>query len=929
MKLTAAPAAAATQAVRSEALARVERWVQRAQAGIALRWGLLATELFLAGAITGLALWGLADLLFAPAPETHRIIRAVYLLAALGGFGALLALVLAKIPSRSALALRLEGAEPTFKGSLLAAIEALERPGAVPGAVAELSAERALRVLEHTGAAPAHTRLPWAPANFWFLGAMAFTLSAAVFFGPDFFRAFMRGLFPFEAVESALALRFERVRPGRAAAIEGDVLPVEALLDGSQAGAVFVQVREAGAEGPAPAESALFKSVVDGREVWRGSLGVLRRDSVYRLIAYDAEDLASRKHPRVVATPWYEVKVRPGAGVQRLAVLVESPGYSGYPPQWHTDPDTVQALAHAQVTVLVAAGPAGDLGEGTAELPGGARVALERLYDKEGLTFYRTSFSVQRSGLARIELAPADAQHAGAQAVFALSVVQDLPPSADAAISAGASPDLQGLPIELRLNDDIGLTGAKLVLSPLPPEDGRTETGLAAELSYEIPLPPGRREFSERLIVPAKGLEAWLTTGFQYQVVVYDGAQPEAQRGRSPWRKWQPDRSARTRNEAPGMLDGTGRKPARSLLRPNALGKIPDLTSDEAAKLENPGAGRPKELQRPNADRLEGGKLNQDQPAGGGGKGGTQQQGSKAGKQGEAGDRYEKPQGLGGNQSQPQPQPGPQGEQRGQGKGEGETGPLGKGQENGKDEPAGKGQPGAEGPEADGKPGERNDGKTIGTKPGGKTAGGPGSREGGQQAGGAGGEVGPDGGGGDGVPDAEGEPDPNDVGGQGAGGEQTGQGGQSGRDGQGGAGGTKKRDGGLKSGRETGTGNARMAPPDLQTLARMKGISEDEARAYAQKQGLTQARTDFGTAKSDEEKRAASARSETYKTFDNTTVGGGAAPRKKPEPPAGSGAPAARLDRVDPAYVPMVQGYFQRLRNLSSGGPAGEEPAGK
>src|SRR6185436_7320838 len=105
------------------------------------------------------------------------------------------------------------------------------------------------------------------------------------------------------------------------------------------------------------------------------------------------------------------------------------------------------------------------LGDGKAELPGGQRTSVERLYDKDGLTFYRVGFAVERSGMVRVELDPADAQHVGAQAVFALSVVQDLPPTSDAAIPPDAAADGQGLPIDLRLQDDIGLTGARLMIA--------------------------------------------------------------------------------------------------------------------------------------------------------------------------------------------------------------------------------------------------------------------------------------------------------------------------------------------------------------------------------------------------------------------------------------------------------------------------------
>ncbi|MBI3830769.1 MAG: hypothetical protein HY291_14710 [Planctomycetes bacterium] len=900
----------------ADPLAKTDRWIRLAQGEALSRWGLFAAELFLAGALTGLALWGLADLFFDLAPTSHKIIRAAYLLAACGGFGALLALVLKHIPKRGEVALRLESATPTFQGNLLAAVEALERPESVPDAVAEHAAERALKVLRETGTRAVLPRLPWTKAHYWLLSAMAVTLSAAMLFGPDFFRAFMRGLFPFEAVESALALKFERVRPGQATAVEGDPLGVDALLSGGRAGAVYVQIREASAEnGPAPVERALFKTLENGRETWKGSLGVMRKDSVYRLLAYDAEELATRKHPRAVATPWFEVSVRASAEVRRLAVLVESPAYTGYAPKWYTNPDTVQALARSNVTVLVAAGPAGDLGEGAAELPGGTHAALERLYDKEGLTFYRVGFTVERSGLVQVALAPSNESHVGAQAVFALSVVQDLPPISDAAIPADAQADAQGLPIELRLQDDIGLTGARLVVATLPADESRADPLAEREIFYEIPIPFGRREVSERWVIPAQGFEAWLASGFQYQVVAYDCAQPLAQNGKSPWRRWQPSKSARARNETAGMLDEPAKAP-RSLVRQNAMGKIPDVSTDDLSKLKGAGSGvRPNQLQRPNSERLEGGKLPGNESSNKPGQGGQGAAGSKAGSAGQNSDNYEKPQGLGGPQ-QPQPkgqgasgqQPGEKGEGDPNAKEHGKEGEPQGAKQGGEQKNDGKDQPGAQGSGKEGKEGEQG----IGTQPGGKSPGGEGKTTGkgeggsgsGPQGDGKGDGAGNDPGGADGVPD------PNDPGAEGAGG--------SGQDGQ------KKKDGGQKSGREVGAGGGKMAPPDLETLARMKGISLEEAKKYALAKRVVDARTDFGANQAADAKRTDSDAVSNYATFDGSTLTPDKVTKKAAAKSEKDAAPSVRLDRVDPAYLPLVQAYFRRMQASKQAEPADE-----
>ena len=887
---------------RAQPLAEVARFLFAAQAGILSYWALFALELLVAGGITALALWGLADLLAEFSPGTQRLIRAAYLIGAFLAAASLLAVVVRQARRRSELALWMEAREPAFDGHLLAAAEALESPARVPPAVAVIAAERALEILKVTGARPIHPRLPWTLAHFWLLGAMAVTLLAALSFGPAFFQAFVRGLFPASAVEAVLAIRFLEVQPGQAQSIAGDALPVEALLSGTRAGAVYVQVRALQDEaGPAPVEHALFPvPEAQAGDRWRGSLGVLHKDSVYRLVAYDAADLGVRRHPRVYSTEWYPVCVRPRAGLREFSVWVEAPGYTGYRPYGRSHPTSVQALAQSEITVLLGAAPAGDLGTGHAELPGGRPAALDRLYEKEGLAYYRMRFTAERSGILRLQLGPAEESRTGVRTALAVIVVQDLAPEADAVIPADALPGPGGLPVDLRVNDDIGLTSARLILRPLPPEEGADPSEVVREIAYEIPLPQkSRREVHERWILPAQGLEAWLAAGFLYQVEAMDGAAPIAQTGRSLLRRWDPKRAGRPHTEQAGLLEAPPKHSTRSLTRPNAFGKIPNPNPNELAQLGDPGAGtRPKQLQRPNAERLDsGGKSS----AGAGSAGaGAQASGAKkssgAGSANKPQDGYENAQALP-RAEKPEP-PTPHA-------GEGQATPGPDGKESSKPEDsAGKrppeGERKTEEPGAKGKAGRGGTGATDGS------SGGPGEEEKRAESGSS-----SQGDPGAGSPSQAGSAD------EGAG---TGPGTQPGT---GGAGGQTPRDGGLKSGKEVGTGSGKMAPPDLQTLARMKGLSTEEARRYLEQKGIGLVRTDFGKASpiggrlSDVQPANASARLFAMATPTVPKKGGLGSTSPLP-----GGSPQARLSTIDPLYYPIVEGYFKRMgRKAGTGKP--------
>jgi hypothetical protein len=915
---SASPSVPPIRAVPSrDPLAVAQRLVRRLQRELALRRAACGLEFLFAAGLGTLCAWGLLDQLVLPGAAAARTVSLAWWVFVTASALALAGRIWWKTPRRARLALELEDREPSFKGHLLAAVEALERPGHVPPAVAALAAERAVKILAATGSRPIRPRLPWHAAHLSGLAAVTLLLVGFSTFGEAFLQSLADALFPCPAPETvAASLQLEAVRPGAGEVSEGEAFAFQALLTGPRPAAVVAQVRWrsgdriSGDPVPAGESEEPLSAAADEPGWYRGRLADVRRTCEYRVVAFEQGASARRRAP-VAASPWYRVRVRPRESLRELAVLVEPPAYTGAPSRMLTDPKVVEALVRSRLTVLAHVVPAAGVSTGQAELPGGRRVELERLEDSGGQARFRLVFPAARSGLLRLELAAAAPGRAGVQALVPLMVVQDQPPEAEAAIPEAGALEATGLPVEVSLKDDWGLTAARLALRPVPPE-GPTPVGeLPPETSYEIPLRSGQRALNERWNIPAEGLDAWLAIGFQYRVEAEDNAAPERQTGHSAWRRYMPSRKGRPQAERTALLEPPRTPRPRSLLRPDALSRIPDLTPDELAQLHNPGGGTPapKKLQRPGAERLRDASA----PRGGESK---QAQGGGSGAR-SPGDGYDSPQGLsgekksGGGQGAGQSPGGRQGPASGGEGGEGtKPGTAGASQgeggaaKGGAQEPkksatsgAGKGT----GPQGEGSGGSKAETKGKGgePQPGGR-AGGKKTQEGGaaQTAGGGGGGA------------AGGE----EPGGTESGGEV--------RKGESGLGGRTPRDGGWKTGREAGPGSGEMAPPDLQNLARMKGFSLEEARKYAAEKGLVSARTDFGEAVSlppgtrqpgEKVRHSFGA----FQVAEPGRVGGGKG-EPKDAPPA-AGIARLKLDEVDPLYRPLVEAYFRRMRE------AGEE----
>ncbi|MCK6472244.1 MAG: DUF4175 domain-containing protein [Planctomycetes bacterium] len=866
--------AAAVPSAAPDPLRELERGVARVRAEIALYWLGFALEALAAGVLTYAVAWGVADVLCDLAPDTHRVVRALFFGLAAAGAAGLAVLAWRRIPDRGAIATRMEAREPAFEGSLLAAVQALEEPERVPAAVAWISAQRASEVLRVTGAAPIRPRVRRTPLHLWLFGTMIAILAAAGFFGPRFFQAFLRGFFPEDPAVFAPELALE-VRPGNVEVAEGDNIAVEALLRGGAAAAVLLQVRdEDGEAGPAPEEHALARDASAGdtqSECWSGVLGLVARPRLYRVVAYVRDP--GRVMPWTFASPWYRATPVRRARLLGLDVLVEPPEYSGGAPRLWKDPERVQVLARSTVTVLARAAPARDLNAGVLSAPGGLELPMNRLLGDGGEAAYRAGFVADRPGTLRLRVEPAtglekdEGRDGLLEAALLLEIVQDLPPDAEAAIPEGAEAEALGLPVQLRLADDIGLVSARLVVKALPAGEGGDPAVAGKELSYKIPLDGSPKKVQARWYLPAQGLGDLLSRSFAYRVEATDGARPLAQTTQSPWQRWEP--GSNDSSPQNGMLEQQGRRGRRQLARKDAFSKIPDLTPEQLAQLgaqgglggAGPGGGsgeeRPKELVRPKAERLKG-----RDPAD---LGGDDSGGEAKGEQPKSGSENGKGEGTG--------------EKSGEGKG-------GQGDREGKGNGTGEGERGS------GEPG----------------------------AGGAGG-----GGSGGGEGNNYERPEGLAQDAQGKRGNKGGGGGSSrGGSGQGGTGdggakeGPTPRDGGLKTGDERGRNSPEMTPPDLETLARMKNCSLDEAKAYAQRAGIEVANTGFGK-EGGAERVLGVAESNNRRdgSFDLQTPQTLPAAKKLPEkaaprPPQAPGA--VRLEEIEPLYRPWVQGYFRQLR---------------
>lgn len=228
----AAPIPAVTAVPAPGVLGSLERRVSRLQALIAAWRALCGVEFYLAGALLLLAALAFADQFAHFKQESLRTFAWCWWGAAGPAFAILGWLVWRHTPGRGLLALHLESRDRAYAGHLLTAIEALERPGDVPEAVAEISGEHAWRLLQQMPARTICPTLPWRNAHLGLLAALAVLGLGFGFFGGNYGRSVWDALFPGPSAATAAArLSFLEVRPGNAEIDEGTTLGLEVRCD--------------------------------------------------------------------------------------------------------------------------------------------------------------------------------------------------------------------------------------------------------------------------------------------------------------------------------------------------------------------------------------------------------------------------------------------------------------------------------------------------------------------------------------------------------------------------------------------------------------------------------------------------------------------------------------------------------------------------
>ena len=834
----------------SNSLGSVERRVARLRFDIAA-WRLLwGLEFYLAAALAVLSAVAFADQLARLDQETLRAFAFCWW--AVGGV-ALLVLawrVWKQTPQRGALALQLEARDRSYAGHLLTAVESLECPDDVPKAVAEVSSDRAWEVLRKASFRAVCPVLSWRSAHVSLMGALAVLFMGLGLFGFNYGRSLLDALFPGpSAFVVAASLRFIDVRPGDAEVDEGESLAIEVVCDGTVNGPLAVQVR--GKRGARPVENALAART-DGE--WSGLLKDLRKPCEYRVVAYGNSSAARRGAP-ALASQWFDIRLRPSQSLREVAVLVEPPAHTGAAPYWLKDPDLVEAPEDSQITVLMKAVPASGLSNGYIEVPGGLRKELERLADQQSVAQYRLRFLAERSGVLKIDLQSRRQERSGIQSLLPVSLARDLPPEVDVRIPDGAVANKEGLPVDVTARDEYGLGAARLVVRRL--REGLEQSAEAkGETKFEIPLPAGTRKLRERWYIPPEAMTGWLALGFEYRLEALDNA-PDGHLSKSAWARYEPLKRSQASAEREGLFDRPAKRRPRQLARSNALSSLPDPTPDQLAQLKGLGSGveQPRQLRRPQAERLN----DRSRRGNASGQSSPQKGKAKAQPKPKNGSRYDLPQDRP-KEKKPKPEEG-QGEAAGQ-----------------RQERQGQGEP--EG-------GEPHDGQIRQEEkpPAGK-------REG------------------------QGEGDPRDGTRTEDGGEQEDPGGAVGapetQRGSG-PGGRDKRDGGSKTGREPGAGKGKMAPPDLETLARLKGLSREEAEAYARKHGISMPQSGFGTRSG--QRPGAGEAGRRHRMGDLRVKEPARSKTKVGETESrGDGPGVLRLswDEIDPRYRPGVEGYFRR-----------------
>ncbi len=346
-------------------------------------------------------------------------------------------------PDDARLALYAEEQAPELKQTLVSAVHELRTPEAErpsPALAARVVAG-AVEEVQRREAGPGFERARVRRAAGWF-GAVAAAAALLLFAGPQILRDTARLLFiPWS--EAAAAPVFSiTVEPGNAAVPRGGAIQVRAALHGFAAEAAELAVR------------------ADTASEWV-RLPMLR-DSADAEFTARLFDLTSASEYFVeadgVKSPAFRLSVTDLPAVQRLALELRFPAYTGLPPEKLDPGGDVAAVVGTSVTVRATVTRPAQAA--SVRLDGGAAVPLTR----DSLGRWSGSFRVRRDGFYQVDLVAPDGTPVPGSVQYVIEALEDRVPSVaieqpgrDTKVTS-----VEEISIALRASDDYGVAGLEL-----------------------------------------------------------------------------------------------------------------------------------------------------------------------------------------------------------------------------------------------------------------------------------------------------------------------------------------------------------------------------------------------------------------------------------------------------------------------------------
>ncbi len=428
-----------------------------------LKVALRAITLVLAGAVVLLAAAAAAleAARFSPAWILAMRILVPTALAALAGYVGMRPLL--RRVSDAQVALYLEEHEPSLQAEIISAVEASRtddargsaRSGMLAGRLVASAVEKCVAL----DAARQAERVPLRRLA-GTIGATALVAAALFLLGPAYLRHGVAALLLVaRSADAAVPYRIH-VAPGHAAIPRGADQPVDARLEGFEAGEAALMMRRTAAP-----RFETLPLVRDDRGVYHGMLLDVADATEYFVEAGG------------VRSPVFTIQVVDVPYVKRLELEYRFPAYTGLEPQTIEDGGDIAVLRGTEVRVRVV--PTMRTAGGRLVLDGQAPVPLEPA-DHGTLA---TRFTVDRDGSYRVELAASSGKPVAASPHYTIDALSDEAPTVSLSRpgrDTTASP-VEEFFVETRAQDDFGVRGLELVYSvnggnerTIPLFEGRT-----------------------------------------------------------------------------------------------------------------------------------------------------------------------------------------------------------------------------------------------------------------------------------------------------------------------------------------------------------------------------------------------------------------------------------------------------------------------